>query len=128
MMKTLKDFVSEAKAQITTISPAEASAAADIGEAIILDVREPGELQKEGRLVSAVHVPRGLLEPKADPDASPEDALIKAKEHGRAVHVLCATGVRATLAAETLRQMGYNSSVITGGFKNWQEAGIPIAH
>ena len=42
------------------------------------------------------------------------------------MHVLCASGARAALAADTLTTMGYSAKVIDGGLGGWKEAGLPI--
>ena len=67
--------------------------------------------------------PRGLLEFFADP-TSPrhKDALLPG---GRTI-VVCASGARATLAALTLKNMGYEDvAVLEGGLKAWMDAGLP---
>lgn len=124
MATAFKEMVAAARAKIGAVSAAEAAKLA-AGGATILDVREPGELAG-GRIDGAfVHVPRGLLEPKADPDTGMgEPGLLAAKGAGP-VLVLCATGGRAALAAATLTEMGYDGRVIEGGFGAWKEAGLP---
>ncbi len=122
MTMTMKDFVAEARARVDTIAPAEAQQAARDG-ALILDVREPGELQAAGRIDGALNVPRGVLEPKADADGEPR---LRAMQGEGRVLVLCASGGRATLAADALNKMGYRASVIEGGLAGWKEAGLPI--
>lgn len=125
MSKSLKDFMRQAKGEVSEISPEAAYKAAEI-DSMILDVREAGELAKDGRIPGACHVPRGSLEPKADPEAAPDERLTGAKRDGRRVLTLCASGTRALLAAHTLRQMGYDAAVIGGGMKGWKEAGLPV--
>ena len=126
MSKTLKDFIADARAHIGAVSPADAEAASADGSALILDVREPEELQKVGSVAGALAIPRGMLEPRADDGPMSNDDLLDAKDEGQRVHVLCATGVRATLAAHTLKQMGYDAAVIEGGIKAWKDAGLPV--
>ena len=55
-----------------------------------------------------------------------EKALHAAHSSGRPVHVLCASGARASLAAATLDEMGYIAQPIEGGLKGWREAGRPV--
>lgn len=126
MNMSMKELVAEARAQVATVSPAKARAA----DGLILDVREPAELAKEGRVPDALHVPRGLLEAHADP-GSPmaSERLIAARGRaGPVVDVLCASGARATLAAATLGRMGYRARVIEGGLEAWAKAGLPVEH
>lgn len=122
MAMSAKDLVAEARAGVPQSSPAEADGK------LILDVREPGELSTAGAIAGAVHVPRGTLEFKADPGIEGcEAALKKAHASGETVHLLCASGGRATLAAATLKRMGYDVSVIEGGLKGWKDAGLPVS-
>ena len=123
MTTTMKQMVAEARERIAVVSPRESHAAGE--RAVILDVREPGELESDGRVPGALHVPRGLLESKADVESgSSLDALTAARGQ-KQVQVLCASGARAALAAETLARLGYDGAVIDGGLKGWKEAGLP---
>lgn len=123
MAKGVKDFVAEAKKVIRDISPEEAN-----GEgALLLDVREPVELQATGRVPNALNLPRGVLESKADPESDAKDeALVAALRDGGPVNVFCASGVRGALAAKTLHEMGYDARNIAGGIAAWREAGLPV--
>ncbi|GGA20142.1 rhodanese-like domain-containing protein [Neptunicoccus cionae] len=127
MPKSMKDFVADAKGRVTTVSPGAAlSASKDSGD-LILDVREAEELQNDGRIEGAVHIPRGLLEANADPETGKgNDQLLKHREADSKVHVLCASGARATLAADCLDQMGYNTTVIEGGLAKWKKEDLPV--
>ena len=116
-----KDLVAEAREAAGTVTPAEAHG----GGGLILDVREPGELDTKGRLAGAVHVPRGLLEFAADPDSPLANRRLTGGRNGE-VHVLCASGGRAALAAATLNRMGYSARVIEGGLDGWEKAGLPV--
>ena len=121
MSKTMKEFV--AKARQKTGGSVKAAQA----DGLVLDVREAHELDGDGRVPDAVHVPRGLLEAKADvTNEGGEKALHAAHSSGRPVHVLCASGARASLAAATLNEMGYAAQPIEGGLKGWREAGRPV--
>jgi rhodanese-related sulfurtransferase len=126
MPKSMKDLVSAAKSRVQTVSPSQAHSAMEQGD-LILDVREPAELSSEGAIAGAVHIPRGLLEANADPETGKgNDKLIaKRSEDGR-VHVLCASGARAALAADCLRDMGYDATVIDGGLAGWKKSDLPV--
>ncbi|MHA6346928.1 rhodanese-like domain-containing protein [Roseivivax sp. CAU 1761] len=126
MPMSVKDLVAEAKANITSVTPEEAQKAQASGD-LILDVREPGELDSDGRIDGALHVPRGVLEAKADPDSGATEARLAGIGDKARVHVLCASGARAAMAAHTLTRMGYRASVIEGGLKGWTEAGLPVS-
>ena len=128
MAKGIKDFVAEAKATVETISPGQADANARTGAGVLLDVREPGELTKDGKLRSDhIHIPRGLLEAKADPASGVADADLTAVQGKLPVMVVCASGVRAAMAAARLKEMGYDAQLVDGGLAGWKKAGLPTA-
>lgn len=94
---------------------------------VLLDVREPAELESDGAVENAVHIPRGLVEAQADRETGKGNDALTAKRHGGGrVHVLCASGARAALAADSLRQMGDDATVIEGGLDGWKKAGLPL--
>ncbi|MGR3762233.1 rhodanese-like domain-containing protein (plasmid) [Roseobacteraceae bacterium NS-SX3] len=125
MALSMKEMVESARAQISSVSPQEAHEAAKAG-GVLLDVREPGELSEDGRPADCLHIPRGLLEAKADPQSEAAESALTSHRGQATICVLCASGARATLAAHTLCQMGYDACVIDGGLKAWKEAGLPV--
>lgn len=85
--------------------------------ALLIDVREPDE-HAGGFPEGALTVPRAALE--AAPDRSIDRAA-------REVLLICGSGRRSQLAAETLRARGYPCLAnVEGGFAAWQAAGLPI--
>lgn len=125
MTMTLKDLVTEARSRVGSVSPQDAEQAARQGD-LILDVREPAELEKDGRISGALHIPRGILETRADATVSTAEARLTGLRGAGRVHVLCASGGRATLAADTLQRMGYDADLIEGGLGGWKSAGLPV--
>ena len=108
--KTGADLIEEARGRIEEVTPAEVAAMRERGDpAVYLDVREPNEWNL-GRIPGAVFLPRGQLESKVE-EVAPRDAR---------VIVYCAGGNRSALAADTMRQMGYeNVASMSGGFRQW---------
>jgi rhodanese-related sulfurtransferase len=95
--------VAEAKASIKTITPQRANEAVTAGRGILLDVREPGELSKDGTLAPEhIHVPRGVTEAKADPESSAADEGLTNACGESTVRVVCASGARAAMAIARL--------------------------
>lgn len=91
--------------------------------ALLVDVRDAAELQASGKAKDALHVPRGVLEFKADPESpSHEPAFDKS----RPVIIYCAAGGRAALAGKALKDLGYEKVYNLGGFKDWVEGGGEI--
>ena len=123
MPKSLKDFVTEAKGRIREVSVEEAAKRRD-GGVMILDVREPGEWAA-GHIPGALHVPRGMLEAKADLDYAGREPRLAERSQEIVIH--CASGARSALAADALQQMGFTKvSSMAGGFVAWAEKGLPV--
>ena len=123
MTKTAMQMIGEARAQVGTVAPKKAADELDAG-AVFVDVREPEEWQ-HGHIDGSVAAPRGLLEFFADP-ASPRHN--EALDPGRRVIVVCASGARASLAALTLKTMGYGDvAILDSGLKGSNGAGLRSA-
>jgi len=113
-----ENLVSEAKKKIIEISPTEAAAKSESGEAVIVDVREKDEWDEE-HIPDALHMSRGTIEIDIEEKVSDKNALIVCH---------CGGGGRSALAAESLQKMGYkNVRSMAGGFKAWKAAGLPTA-
>lgn len=123
MAKGLKDFVAAAKVAVEELSTTDVAAKLD-GSVLLLDVREPGELQA-GMLPGALNVPRGVLELKADLDFPMREPRLADRE--QEIVIYCASGGRSLLAAATLQAMGFsNVKSMARGFGGWQQDGQPI--
>lgn len=122
-MKKVTDLVAEAKARIENLDVAGVDKEQADG-VLLVDLREPAELTEAGRIPGSVHVPRGMLEFRADPTSTyHQDGF----DPERRMILHCATGGRSALAAAALQDMGYNNVAhLDGGFKAWVEAGRPI--
>ena len=59
---------------VPRISPAEAQEKIAGGNVLVVDVRDGPEVEKTGKVAGAVHVPRGMLEFRADPESPYHDA------------------------------------------------------
>lgn len=122
-MKKATELVAEARSRIETISPDDLEGELAAG-ALLVDLREPGEIAETGRIAGSVHVPRGMLEFRADP-SSPYHLDGFDPERRTILH--CATGGRSALATAALRDMGYtNVANLDGGVKGWLAAGKPV--
>jgi len=122
-MKKVTDLVAEAKARIENLDVAGVDKEQADG-VLLVDLREPAELTEAGRISGSVHVPRGMLEFRADPTSTyHQDGF----DPERRIILHCATGGRSALAAAALQDMGYKKVAhLDGGFKAWAEAGRPI--
>jgi rhodanese-related sulfurtransferase len=108
---------------IDPIAPLAAKALLDRGDAVLVDVREPQELAATGKAAGAVHVPRGLIEARADPGGPERDARLDPE---KTVILYCGSGKRAELAGRTLLDLGYARVFNLGGLKDWLDAGLPL--
>ena len=120
MTTTVKDMLAAANAAVPRISGAEAQALAGQPNIVLLDIRDGSEVAVSGKAKGALHVSRGLLEFRADPDSPLHDAAF---DRAKTIILYCASGGRAALAGKTLKDMGYKDVRNLGGFKDWVEAG-----
>jgi rhodanese-related sulfurtransferase len=120
MQVSVSQMVASAKDQIDNLNPEQMARQAADG-ALVVDIREASERAETGAIPGAVHVPRGLLEFKADaslpthhPDLDPSRRII----------LYCASGGRSALAALTLEHLGYGDVAhLDGGIQGWIAAG-----
>ena len=122
MPVTAKDLVAVANAQVPRVTTEQAQEMIATG-ALLLDVRDAPELQAMGRAAGSHHIPRGMLEFRADPASPFHDPEL---QQDRPVVLHCASGGRAALAGKLLKDMGYSKVYNLGGFKDWKDAGGPV--
>jgi rhodanese-related sulfurtransferase len=119
-----RQLLEEANGQITTLAAAEVRDLQECGEALLVDLRDIRELEREGRIPGAFHCPRGMLEFWIDPE-SPYHKPVFAEP--RRFVFYCASGWRSALAAKTAQDMGLAPVAhLGGGFTAWREAGFPV--
>ena len=98
------------------VSTAQATHLINREDALVVDVREPGEYSA-GHILGAKNVPLSRL------DGSGE----LAKRKDKPVILYCETGDRASKANATLRKLGFSRVVkLSGGLGAWQQAGLPV--
>jgi rhodanese-related sulfurtransferase len=120
MATSVKQMMEAANAAVPRITPPQAQEMIAKGNALIVDVRDGTEVAQSGKVKGAVHVSRGLLEFRADPDAPTHD---KNFSRDKNVILYCGSGGRAALAGKLLKDMGYAHVYNAGGFKDWVESG-----
>ena len=109
-------LVAEAKKQIAEISPGDAQQQTELGDAVLIDVREDDDW-REDHAKGAKHLNRGVIELEI------EEQVPDLKTP---IICYCGGGSRSALVAESLQKMGYeNVRSLTGGFRAWKEAGLP---
>jgi glyoxylase-like metal-dependent hydrolase (beta-lactamase superfamily II)/rhodanese-related sulfurtransferase len=117
--KTVARLLAEAGATVPFMSLVELKTRVEAGEddLIVLDVRER-EAYEAGHVPGARLLPRGQLELRVNQDLP---------DPTRRILSCCELGYISTLAAATLRDMGFLHAVaLDGGMKAWREAGYPL--
>jgi rhodanese-related sulfurtransferase len=122
MPTTYKEMLAAANAAVPRLTGAQSKEMIDRGNVVILDVRDGTEVAQTGKLKGAVHIPRGSLEGRVDPDSPNFNPAFR---HDQPVILHCAGGGRAALAGKTLKDMGYMQVFNGGGFKELADAGVP---
>lgn len=124
MKKKAADLVAEAKSRIENLDADAVQRELRSGDAILVDIRDAAEREETGSIPGAMHIPRGMLEFRAD-TTSPYHR--EPLDPGKRVILHCASGGRSALAAQTLQEMGYEHVAhLDGGFNAWKEAGKPV--
>ena len=122
--KGFKALVAEANAKIETIPTEAAKALVGQDDVVLVDLRDPRELEREGKIPGAFHCPRGMLEFWIDPE-SPYHKPVFAED--KKFVFFCGGGWRSALAAAAAQEMGLKPVAhIEGGFGAWKKAGGPV--
>ncbi len=120
MATSVKQMLEAANAAVPKITPAQAREMIGKGDTLVVDVRDAPEVEKSGKVVGALHVSRGMLEFRADPESSYHD---KNFTKSKAVILYCASGGRSALGGKVLKDLGYDRVFNLGAFKDWAESG-----
>ena len=109
-IKSSQTLVSEALSEVKTITADEALKLSNDDACTLIDIREKGELDKTGRIENSNHIPRGMLEFWLDP----EGPYFKSGkiDMNKEMVLFCAGGLRSALAAKSLKEMGFELSLI----------------
>ena len=121
MPSTIREMLAEANAVVPRLNPAEVRKMIGKKDVLVVDVRDAPELAAGGKLKGAVHVSRGMLEFRADPESPAHDPAF---QKDKTVLVYCGSGGRAALVGKTLNDFGYRSVFNAGGFKELADAGL----
>ena len=120
----IKAMIDEANSEIETIEAAEAIKLAGDANVVLVDIRDPREIERDGKIPGAFSCTRGMLEFWIDPQ-SPYAKPIFQEDKKFVFH--CAGGLRSALAAKTAKDMGLKPVAhIEGGFGAWKKAGGPV--
>ncbi|MFJ6570532.1 rhodanese-like domain-containing protein [Streptomyces sp. NPDC091292] len=113
------------RAGLDRIDPQQAYAAAESGEALLVDTRYAALRERDGLIPGALVVERNELEWRLDPQGT--HRAPEATSHDLRVIVFCNEGYASSLAAASLRQLGlHRATDLIGGFQAWKAAGLPV--
>ena len=122
--KTIDELLNEVRGRIDRVSPEEALAEV-AGGALLVDIRSESQRAADGVVPGAIYHPRNVLEWRMDPASGYDDPVVGGPE--RRVIVMCDAGYASSLAADTLRQIGFaRAADLDGGFQAWRDAGLPV--
>jgi len=121
MPSSVKEMLAEANAAVPRLDPGEVRNRMNRADVLIVDVRDAAELASGGKLKGAVHVSRGMLEFRADPESPYHNPAF---QKDKTVLVYCASGGRSALSGKLLKDFGYRSVYNAGGFKELADAGL----
>jgi rhodanese-related sulfurtransferase len=119
-----KSMVEAAKRDIETIPTEEAIKMIGRDDVVFVDIRDPRELEREGKVPGAFHAPRGMLEFWIDQDSPYHKPVFN---QDKKYVFFCAGALRSALAAKMAKDMGLSPvAEIAGGFGAWKKAGGPV--
>jgi rhodanese-related sulfurtransferase len=119
-----REMLAEAEREVEVLSVEDARKLYGRDDVIFVDLRDPREREREGKIPGAFPCTRGMLEFWIDP-ASPYHKPQFAED--KKFVFFCAGGWRSALAAQTAHRMGLKPVAhITGGFGEWKKSGAPV--
>jgi rhodanese-related sulfurtransferase len=119
MTMTVKQMMEAANTAVPRVSPGEAKKMMTSVDTLVIDVRDPSEVERSGKIAGAINVSRGMLEFRADPESPYHD---KSFDKDKTLLLYCASGGRSALSGKVLKDMGYRHVYNLGGFKDWLES------
>ncbi len=122
--KSVQDMVKAAKAEIEEIPAVEAVKLVGKSDVVLVDLRDPRELERDGKVPGAFHCTRGMLEFWIDPKSPYYKPIFN---EDKKFVFFCGGGWRSALAAKVAQEMGLKPVAhITEGFKGWKDSGGPV--
>ena len=119
-----KKMLADAEREVEALTADQAKALHGRDDVVFVDIRDPREREREGKMPGAFSCTRGMLEFWVDPE-SPYHKPIFAED--KTFVFFCAGGWRSLLAAQTAQQMGLKPVAhLKGGFSEWKKAGAPV--
>jgi rhodanese-related sulfurtransferase len=122
--RTVADLLKDARSRLERLEPRAALDAQAAG-ALVVDTRCAEARRANGIIPGSKHVPLSVLFWRADPSSGHSDPELVDFE--RQIVLVCADGYSSSLAAATLRDLGFGHATdLDGGFTAWAAAGLPV--
>ncbi len=122
--KTIDELLTDARATLARLEPAEAFAAFREG-ATLIDTRSADVQEHDGTIPGALSLPLSILEWRVDPASPYRDPRVGGTDSF--LVLICAHGYSSSLAAARLHELGFaRATDVIGGFEAWQRAGLPV--
>ena len=122
--RTVNQLLETARARLDRLEPQAAYAAMQDG-AILIDTRCAEQRRQTGIIPGSVHVPLSVLYWRLDRASGYDDPRLS--DPARRVVLACADGYSSSLAAATLKDLGFSGATdVVGGFAGWVAAGLPV--
>jgi rhodanese-related sulfurtransferase len=124
-VRGVDDLLADARARIDRLEPRDTWAAACDGEVLVVDIRADDDRRREGIVPGSLHVPRTVLEWRADSGSGWSNRHLARRD--RRIVLLCTHGQSSSLAAAVLLDLGFEAVAdVVGGFEAWRAAGLPV--
>jgi rhodanese-related sulfurtransferase len=123
---TVDEMLSEARAILKRVSPAEALREMEQG-ALLVDIRYLEQRVRDGDIPNAALVNRNEFEWRCDPSAEWRHRMVRPNDYEQRIIVLCNQGYQSSFAAANLVRLGLkNATDVEGGMENWLQSGLPV--
>jgi MFS family permease/rhodanese-related sulfurtransferase len=123
--RNVDDLLGDARRKIAPRLEPKRAHQAQVSGALIVDLRSSDERRKSGVIPGSIHIPRSVLEWRVDPQCENRNPAACALD--REVILMCADGFSSSLAAASLRELGFRRATdLIGGFNAWKMAGLPV--
>jgi len=120
----IKDMVETANREVTCLTVEEAKSLQGRDDVVFVDLRDPRELTREGKIPGAFSCTRGMLEFWIDPESPYAKPIF---QEDKTFVFYCASGWRSALASKTAQDMGLKPVAhILGGFGEWKRSGAAV--
>jgi rhodanese-related sulfurtransferase len=122
--KHIKDMVAEANARVKSLSVDEAKQLFGRDDVVFVDLRDPREVKREGKIPAAFACPRGMLEFWIDPESPYAKPVF---QEDKTFVFYCASGWRSALATLAAQEMGLAPVAhVKSGFSGWKAGDGPV--